>query len=171
MANGFFTSSILSVHPGITYTGVDFSELMVQAACELNQSFIIDGKATYLTGDAARLPFEEDDFNKFLTVNTVYFWESPEKELAEIRRILQPEGLAVFGIRSKKAMDQMPFTQFGFRKYDLQELQNLLTANGFHIHKAEIKQEPPYQFEDQTIIMEDIIVSCNVNHCCPGKII
>jgi SAM-dependent methyltransferase len=45
------------------------------------------------------LPFSDAAFDKALAVHTIYFWPSPERDLAEILRVLVPDGKLVLGFR------------------------------------------------------------------------
>ncbi len=159
MGNGAFVKDILTEHPQITYYGIDYSSTMVDEALLLNNKFIEEGRASFSRGDAKDLPFKADLFTSIFTVNTIYFWEGAQAELEEIKRVLQPGGRAVFAIRTKNTMAQMPFTEYGFMKYDLHELTTLL-ADHFHIIEANEKKEPAYLFNEETMVLENAIVVC-----------
>jgi ubiquinone/menaquinone biosynthesis C-methylase UbiE len=159
MGNGAFVSDILNQHASITYHGVDYSSTMVEESLLLNKKFIQEGRASFITGDAKNLPFEDGFFSKIFTVNTIYFWEDAQAELSEIKRVLQPGGTVVFAIRTKNTMEQMPFTEYGFNKYSLEQL-TALSGEHFMITEAYEKQEPAYEFNGQPMLLENAIVSC-----------
>ncbi len=163
MGNGYFVKNILNMHPSIQYHGIDFSELMVDEAIRINDKYIASGRAGFSFGTASSLPFHSKTFTKFLSVNTLYFWGDAAAELSEIRRILQPGGIAVFAIRSKSAMDFMPFTEYGFRKYNEEALHQLMISNGFSIKGCLAKKEPGYMFEGTFIELENYVISCEAN--------
>ena len=77
MGNGYFVNKILEKDETIRYTGYDYSTLMVEEAKTINSSYGATGKARFILGDADDLPFDEDEFSKILTVNTIYFWSKP----------------------------------------------------------------------------------------------
>jgi ubiquinone/menaquinone biosynthesis C-methylase UbiE len=160
MGNGFFVKDILGVDNSITYSGLDYSSLMTEQAITLNREFVNTNRAVFVTGDSASLPFPDNSFSDIMAVNTIYFWENEEKELSEMKRVLIPGGKIVMGMRSKKAMEHMPFTEFGFRKFDTVEIIRLLESNNFKILDIAEKKEPAYEFNGVAIQMENIIVSC-----------
>jgi ubiquinone/menaquinone biosynthesis C-methylase UbiE len=160
MGNGFFVHDILSVHPYITYKGIDYSELMIQEAIILNRDFVKNGRAAFFEGSSSALPFPDHSFSKIMAVNTIYFWEDHKKELSEMKRVLAPGGKIVFGLRNKKTMEHMPFTEYGFTKYNTIEVLRLLESHQLKIIDITEKKEPAYLFNGSMIEMENIIVSC-----------
>lgn len=160
MGNGYFVKDILKLHPSISYSGIDYSPLMCEEALLLNQELVENKRAFFYTGDASSLPFADNSFSAIMTVNTIYFWEDAEKQMSEIRRVLQPGGRLVIGIRNKRSMEQMPFTEYGFRKFDRQDLLNYLTGHNWRINNLIENKEPPYDFNGTTMEIENIVVSC-----------
>jgi ubiquinone/menaquinone biosynthesis C-methylase UbiE len=162
MGNGFFVKDILAIKPSLRYDGLDYSEIMVAEAVKINQSFIEEKKAKFTLGTADNIPFDDKSFQKIFTINTIYFWGNAEHELNEIKRVLQTGGKFVIAVRSKEAMQQMPFTEYGFVKYDQQELLDVLEKNGFIISEVLQKKEPPYDFNGHVMQPENIIISCTI---------
>ncbi len=160
MGNGYFVKEILKTYASIHYTGIDYSQVMVDAARGYNHQLIEKRQANFIFGDAGSLPYSNDSFSKIFTINTIYFWGEAGKELKEIRRVLKPEGKLVMAVRSKETMQQMPFTEFGFVKYNAEELSALLEKNDFNILEIIQKKEPAFTFNDQLIELENIIISC-----------
>jgi ubiquinone/menaquinone biosynthesis C-methylase UbiE len=124
-------------HKTIDYTGIDFSEEMVNMATAKN----IPG-ARFLLGEVSQMPFDDCSFDICCGINVVYFWEHPEREFAEIIRVLKPGGLMMLGYRPKTYMQAIPFTQFGFTLYETAELENLLVKHGFVKITTETEIEP-----------------------------
>jgi ubiquinone/menaquinone biosynthesis C-methylase UbiE len=162
MGNGFFIKDILATKPSLRYEGLDYSEIMIAAAQEINRSFIEEQRVHFTLGTAGNLPFEDGLYEKIFTINTIYFWDNAKNELNEIKRVLKQGGKFVIAIRSKETMKQMPFTEYGFVKYDQRELIALLEKNGFIITDVVQQKEPPYEFNGQVMQPENIIVSCTV---------
>lgn len=119
------------------YTGIDFSEEMVNMASTKNIS-----NAVFLLGEASRMPLESNRFDVCFGINVVYFWENPEEELAEIMRVLKPGGMLMLGYRPKTYMQAIPFTQFGFVLYDIHQLENLLAKHSFVKITTQTESEP-----------------------------
>ena len=159
MGNGFFVKDILSIDPSIHYAGCDFSEAMIEAATQLNQDAVNNGQASFHLASADSLPFEQATFNKVFTANTIYFWENPPLILNEIKRVLKPQGQLLIAFRPKWAMEQYPFTQYGFTMYAMEELITLLSDNGFVVNKAFEEQEPDQEINGETITAAYAIIN------------
>lgn len=161
MGNGFFVKDILNIHPSIHYTGCDFSKLMVEESIKINTGWIAKKQANFVEADAASLPFESNLFNKIFTINTIYFWENPNKVLSEILRVLQPNGKFIIGIRPKHQMEKYPFTQYGFTLYSKENLSEILTQNGFKILEIIENNEPNFENNGLVFKMENVIIVCS----------
>jgi SAM-dependent methyltransferase len=74
-------------------SGIDPSPLMVRHARFRNRRLIERGRAEIEVGATTDLSrFERGRFQKVYGLHVVYFWEKPERDLAEIRRVLAPGG-------------------------------------------------------------------------------
>jgi ubiquinone/menaquinone biosynthesis C-methylase UbiE len=133
MGNGYFVKDLLNVHPSITYSGIDFSLTMVEEANKINQSFVDERRAKFQMANAELMPFEENSFNKIFTINTIYFWENPDKVLIECKRVLQNNGILTITIRPKHILDTFPISKYGFTTFGKEDVCTLLIANGFAI--------------------------------------
>jgi ubiquinone/menaquinone biosynthesis C-methylase UbiE len=98
--------------------GVDPSPVMVAQACSRNAAAIERGQVELLRGFADNLPFDEDVFDKGLTINSMQLWPDVGAGLEEILRVLKPGGRFAFG-----------FTPHARQKPD--GLAETLTAAGF----------------------------------------
>lgn len=81
--------------------GVDHSETMLAAAQRRNRKAIESGRAILQLGNVMALPFEENSFDIVYSINCIYFWEPPIQGLAEIYRVLKPEGTVAITARNK----------------------------------------------------------------------
>lgn len=131
--NGAFASDIASSAEGVCYTGLDWSAEMVAEAGRLNEELIRQGRARFREGSADRLPFPSDSFDKVLTVHTLYFWEHPDRNLAEIHRVLKPGGLFCMAFGDRAFMKDLPFVPYGFTLYDVARAETILRETGFGI--------------------------------------
>lgn len=159
MGNGYFVKDILTIDRTVNYVGCDFSEAMVEEARQRNEPYIENGQAQFFLASADDLPFDQETFNKVFTINTLYFWDHAEKILAEIRRILKPEGQLLIAIRPKSVMELYPFTKYGFTMYTKDDLNSLLAGNAFEVIHVLEKQEPLQEINGEKIPVETLIVS------------
>lgn len=119
----------------IQYHGADISETMIGMATENNASLIEKGSVQFQlvksSDGFAPLPFEDSYFDKIFTVNTIYFWDNASAQAKELYRALKPEGQLSICFATADFMEQLPFTQYNFRLYALQEAIDLFQDAGF----------------------------------------
>lgn len=125
----------------IRYTGLEISTLMNREAQLLNESFINSQKASFTLYDGEKIPFEDNEFNKLLTVNTLYFWKNPTKLLTELSRVLKPQALFSLTFAHRSFMETLPFTPFGFTLYNPDEVLELVNQSAFRLHKEDAQTE------------------------------
>jgi SAM-dependent methyltransferase len=72
--------------------GLDHSARMLRQASWRNAAAIRAGRVDLRLGSVESLPALGAPFDKILAVNTVLFWNQPEKSLRELRHLLRPGG-------------------------------------------------------------------------------
>lgn len=82
------------VRRGYSYTGVDISEKMLDELRRKLQG--VTHQLTLLKADATTLPFGDDSFDVALTVHLLHLIPAWRQALAEIRRVLKPEGIYLY---------------------------------------------------------------------------
>ncbi|TDP03704.1 class I SAM-dependent methyltransferase [Flavobacterium sp. 245] len=125
----------------LKYYGLEMSELMFQEARQINRNFVSQKQAFFSLYDGNAFPFEDESFDKIFTVNTIYFWQEPEKLLLEIYRVLKPSGNFCLTFAQEDFMKQLPFTQFEFELYNTEKAQKLIEKTDFKIVYIESQTE------------------------------
>jgi ubiquinone/menaquinone biosynthesis C-methylase UbiE len=156
--NGGYVPYVLSRAAGLRYYGIDISETMVQAALQQNSALVDAGTAHFTLGNGRELPYADAFFDKVFTVNTLYFWEDPQIQLQEIYRTLKPGGRLSIGIRSRAFMEQLPFTQYGFRLYDAAAAMAVLEKAGFSIRETVEEKEETMSIMGMMLEKERIVI-------------
>jgi ubiquinone/menaquinone biosynthesis C-methylase UbiE len=120
-------------------TGIDTSPTMFAQACGRNRRAILGGKMDLLTGSYDRLPLADHSVDRILAVNVAYFFGSNGMELAEMRRVLKPDGQLVVYVTSEKSMRNWKFASVTtHRIFDESKLRDLLGTGGFQNRKLTI---------------------------------
>lgn len=156
--NGKFATLVLGCAPDVYYTGVDISDTMIAQATSLNQEGVDLGNVQFELINGVDLPFEDYTFDKVFTVNTLYFWEDPLKNLAEIYRVLKPGGVFCLAFSSKAFMQTLPFTAYGFTLYEPVEVQQLLKEANFQVENDYIRQHPTISAAKQEVMREEVFL-------------
>jgi ubiquinone/menaquinone biosynthesis C-methylase UbiE len=133
--NGFLLNRIAEKNPK-KVLGIEISTDMILSARKRNKSFVEQGKMELFEANVQKLPFPDNFIDKIYTINTVYFWENAAAGLSEIRRVLKPDGLFLNTVYSKKWLDKLPVTKYGFSKFTTEELETLTLHCGFSIVKT-----------------------------------
>lgn len=106
---GDFAIATLSLNPD-KVIGVDISEGMLEVGKKKMKDRGLDGKIELRLGDSENLPFPENKFDAVIVAFGVRNFETLEKGLAEMLRVLKPGGKVVVLEFSKPR--SFPFKQF-----------------------------------------------------------
>ena len=115
----------------LKYYGLEMSELMFQEARQINGNFVSQKQAFFSLYEGNVIPFQDVFFDKIFTVNTIYFWQEPEKLLLEIYRILKPKGIFCITFAEESFMKTLPFTQYEFKLYSTEKVEQLVLKTLF----------------------------------------
>ncbi len=91
--------------------GLDISDGMLEVGRQKISSKNLDGIISMINGDSEDLPFEDNTFDAITVAFGVRNFENLEKGLAEILRVLKPNG--VFAIL-ETSVPTNPFYKFGY---------------------------------------------------------
>lgn len=161
--SGAHVAFLLAAARDLHYEGVDISDTMCAMAREINAAEHQAAKVRFHTGNGENLPFARHSFHRALSVNTLYFWQNPALQLAEIYRVLKPGGTFILAYRSRHFMEKLPFTGFGeFRLYSAEEGRELLAANGFEVTDTIYEKEESFSILQEVMEKDRIILRARV---------
>ncbi|MEM9831234.1 MAG: class I SAM-dependent methyltransferase [Bacteroidota bacterium] len=126
-------STIMQKAKDMTYVGLEVSETMQRAAEQGNQTWVAEQRVTFKCYDGQTIPYPDHTFDRIMTVNTLYFWQSPSELLLELYRVLRVRGRLVLTFATKQFMEKLPFVTHNFRLYDHQELNYLINQSPFRL--------------------------------------
>ena len=116
--------------------GIDYAETSVEASRTFNAGLIEAGRMEILHGSVELLPFADGQFDAVVTVESFYFWPSPEESLKEVARVIRRGGTFLLlaeiygrddlpeGIRAKVA-------EYSLTNPTPEEFERLFRAAGF----------------------------------------
>jgi arsenite methyltransferase len=111
--------------------GLDASPEMVRAAGRRFASWIAEGRMAVRQGTAEEIPWPDAEFDRALSVNSLFYWPDPARAVREIRRVLRPGGVLVLGLRDKAAADKIGIGRLGYWSPAEEEVKALLADAGF----------------------------------------
>jgi len=133
----------------LEYFGLELSSTMKSEAVQINANFVSEQKANFQLFDGLFIPFSENSFQKIFSVNTIYFWQKPNVLLSEIFRVLEVGGTFAITFAKKEFMQQLPFTKYGFRLWDILEVIEIVTKIGFqHLETIELEDNVESKSEE-----------------------
>jgi arsenite methyltransferase len=149
--NGKLLSDLMNLTPDLTYDGIDISDLMVAEATAFNRALVAAGRAAFHRASSTAIPFDAGTFDRAMAVNTIYFWPEPVRDLAEIRRVLKPEGVLGLAAMTPASATHLIASDQPFRTYDSVQLRSLLAEAGFARVSIEPYHETSLQPDGRTI--------------------
>lgn len=121
------------------YYGLEYSKDMLVRAKEKFEELNLE------EGSILESPYTENMFDGIYTVNTIYFWGNPIKGLVEIKRILKRKGRFLNVFYSKTWLENIKYTNYGFKLYDINEVIEITEKSGLKvIDIIEIAKEKAY---------------------------
>jgi arsenite methyltransferase len=109
--------------------GIDVSDAAVRAARRSFRREIEAGRLQVEEASVDAMPFDDADFDRVLTVHTIYFWPDPERGLQEILRVLKPGGRLVLATDTRGPPEAI--AKHGFSSYTDEQQAELLRGAGF----------------------------------------
>lgn len=89
---GASLQKLLEACPEGSVKGIDYSEISVEKARQVNAEAIRTGRCEVLQASVTDLPFAEAQFDAVTAFETVYFWPDLVNSFREVGRVLKPGG-------------------------------------------------------------------------------
>jgi len=101
-------------------------------ANRFNRRLVECGRVELKLADGIAIPYEDDRFDRVVSVHTVYFWPKPEDTLREVRRVAKRDARLVLGFRTSEDESVVrSFPRSVYRFYRTDEVEALLERAGF----------------------------------------
>jgi ubiquinone/menaquinone biosynthesis C-methylase UbiE len=134
---GEFERMVLSENPNQQIVGVDISEEMLAIAQQKLHNY---ANVSFQAGSASALPFPDQSFDAIVSANAFHYFEDPVAALAEVKRVLKPNGKVVILDWCKdfllcRVCDiALKWTDPAHQQcYTQDEFHDFLTSSGFNI--------------------------------------
>ncbi|MBI2651234.1 class I SAM-dependent methyltransferase [Candidatus Woesearchaeota archaeon] len=79
-------------------------------------------KITHAVGDADKLPFKNNSFDKIISINSFYYFKNPFASINEIKRVLKHNGKFVLVLPFIYPIHDAPYDKYRFTEYGLREI-------------------------------------------------
>lgn len=89
---GMTLKRIADLVPQGQLAGVDYSDVSVAESQKLNEALIASGRLEVRQASVEQLPFENETFDKIVSIESFYFWPDPPENLKEAVRVLKKGG-------------------------------------------------------------------------------
>ncbi len=132
---------LLEIHESLNYFGLEISRLMVEESQKTNATYVQQERAVFQWYDGVHIPYPDQQFDKILTVNTIYFWQDPVAFLRELYRVLKPGGKTVVVFAVKEFLYDLSFPKYGFTMYHRADFKKLIGQTHFKILRIKRKKE------------------------------
>ena len=146
------------VRKGYSYTGVDISEKMLDELRRKIQG--VSEQITLVNADATALPFDDNSFDVALTVHLFHLIPTWREALAEVRRVLKPEGVYLYshGRVGRENLDEFDFNQ---KRFDFdRRWENILADCGHSIiRRGATEQEVLEALREQGATLETVVAA------------
>jgi SAM-dependent methyltransferase len=143
--NGYLIKKLIGGNIPIKIYGIEISKDMKRKVERENTKNIQNGTLYLCVENINKTSFENSLFDKIYTVNTIYFWTELDKCFSEIKRILKPNGIFLNVLYTKKYLDKIVYTKYGFAKYTTDDITNLTENSCMSIIETiEIKKDKSY---------------------------
>ena len=120
------TIKYMSKHSGAAKLyGIDISPASVSATLRANKKAVALGRVAAVAADVCDIPFDDAFFDVVIAVQTHYYWSDLKKAMAEIYRVVKPDGVFLLIAENYKMNYHMP------RYKTMAEQRALLLKTGF----------------------------------------
>nr|WIF20042.1 DisF427 [Sorangium cellulosum] len=131
--------------------GLEMSRTMVEQAAKKYARNIDDGKLEVKEGVVDRMGFSDGQFDRILTVNTVYFWPNLGTGFKEIARVLKPGGKVGLGYRSKQTVLSLGYEKHGVNAISESDVESAAREAGLTVLETRSRKG---RFDDRVTIAQ-----------------
>ena len=133
---GMTLNRLSKLVPDGRFFGIDHSLVAVNESIKLNKNLIDSGKMKIEEASVDSLPFNDNSFDRIITVESFYFWPNPVENLKEVLRILKKGGkfMLVAEIYGKEGLSEETLNNiriFNLLNPTMAEFREMFEKSGF----------------------------------------
>ncbi len=140
-------SALMKKYPSSKVTAIDYSDVSVRIAADVNAEAIKEGRCTVQQGDVSALTLPEEKYDLATAFETIYFWPGLEKCFSQVARVLKPGGVFLIvnesdgtdktGLKFENIID-------GMKCHTVEEIEAALKQAGFGRIKTDHHSNKPW---------------------------
>lgn len=138
---GSMAQAIVDAAAHVSYTGLDQSATMIDAARNRCADLIASGRASFELGRVEQMPFEAARFTKVFSVGVIHFWLDPVIALTAIRRTMCAGALMSMGGLGPERAPAFAVEKHGFHLRDAEQWRMICAVAG--LSSLEVKTVDP----------------------------
>lgn len=137
LGSGPATDSTYLKEFGLSVYSTDYSRGMLNIGKKLNPSLSLIESDTYAS------PFSDNAFDGIWFCASLLHLEHPEKALAEVNRLLKPEGVCFVSVKQGEGEKIDEKTGYYFNYFNSEELESLFESAGFSVVFSAVREGTP----------------------------
>ncbi|MBR6390489.1 MAG: class I SAM-dependent methyltransferase [Lachnospiraceae bacterium] len=140
-------SALMKKYPSSKVTAIDYSDVSVSIAADVNAEAIKEGRCTVQQGDVSALTLPEEKYDLATAFETIYFWPGLEKCFSQVAKVLKPGGVFLIvnesdgtdkaGLKFENIID-------GMKCHTVEEIESALKQAGFGRIKTDHHRNKPW---------------------------
>ncbi len=140
-------SALMKKYPSSKVTAIDYSDVSVRIAADVNAEAIKEGRCTVQQGDVSALTLPEEKYDLATAFETIYFWPGLEKCFSQVAKVLKPGGMFLI-VNESDGTDKtgLKFENIieGMKCHTVEEIESALKQAGFSKVKSDHHKSKPW---------------------------
>ena len=155
--NGLLSKEMIdSLGASGCYYGIELSEDMAKEASQNLSSSSCKVEILHCDCNKAKIP--EQSVDAIMAVNLLYFIDNLEALFTKLKVWLKPGGRVVFGVRSDKSLNSMPFVHYKFSVRTPESIVDIMQNSGFQDVDYAYHDEGELMFGELPVTVDSIII-------------
>ncbi len=140
-------SALMKKYPSSKVTAIDYSDVSVRIAADVNAEAIKKGRCTVQQGDVSALTLPEEKYDLATAFETIYFWPGLEKCFSQVAKVLKPGGVFMI-VNESDGTDKtgLKFENIieGMKCHTVEEIEEALKQAGFTKVRSDHHRNKPW---------------------------